>query len=153
MAAAAIGLIGVAASIGGTVMGVMGQKKAIAAQKRAEELRKKQMELDSARQRREIARRATVARAQAVSDATAQGAGQSSALQGGIAQVTGDRNRGTLAVNQNTDIGRSIFDANMQRFKGESMMATGQGISAFGGMIGQNQEMFGRVGSYFTGNG
>lgn len=150
MAALAIGALGLALSAAGTAVGMAGQRKSIAAQKRAEELRKKQMELDAARQRREVARRAMVARAQAVSNATTQGAGQSSALQGGIAQVTGDSNRGRQAIDQNLSIGRGIFDANMQRFKGESMMATGQGIQSLGGVFGSNQDLFGRVGTYMT---
>lgn len=145
---AIVGALGVAASIGGTVMGVVGQQQAAEAAKKAEAMRANQMKLESARQRREIARRATVARATALSNATNQGAAQGSGLQGGFGQIAGQAGNATLAVNQNERISESIFKFNRQQYDGNSMAAFGSGLASLGSTLFNNQDMFGRVGSY-----
>lgn len=146
-----IGAIGVAAGIAGGVVQYAGQQKAAKAQERAEKLREQQMNLDAARQRREIARKALQARSQAVAAGVNQGAQFGSGLAGGTAQISSSANQGILGVNQNQEIGAGIFAQNYQEYKGNSMASMGSGISSFGGMLVQNQEMLGRIGTYFGG--
>lgn len=150
---AAIALAGLALSGVGAAVQYSGQQKSLKAQKQAEDLRKKQMELDAARQRREIARKAMISRADALSNATNQGASQGSGLQGGFAQIANEAGRSTVAVNQNEQIGKGIFDANMRDFQGRSQAATGGAIGDVGGMFLNNSDLLGRVGTYFTGWG
>lgn len=148
LSATIIGAIGLGVSAAGTVAGFVGQQQATEAAKKAEAMRANQMGLESARQRREIARRATVARATALSNATNQGAGQGSGLQGGFGQIAGQAGNATLAVNQNQELGQAIFGFNRQQYNGNSLASFGQGLQGLGGSLTQNQELFGRVGSY-----
>lgn len=141
--------IGAATTLAGTAVGVVGQMQSISASKKAEKLRKQQMDLDSARERREIARRAILARSQALTAGADQGATYGSGLAGGLAQITGEQARSTVAVNQNQTIGAGIFRANAQRAQGESIQSFGQGLQGFGGMLMDNSQLFGRVGAYY----
>jgi hypothetical protein len=118
---AAISIIGVGLSFIGSM------KQAKAAEK-AEKLRKQQMKLESLREKREIVRRGLTARAEALSNASSQGAGEGSGLQGGIAQAYNQSGRGVLAVNQNEKIGSKIFDANAAYSRAGTLMAAGQGL-------------------------
>lgn len=148
--------IGLAAALGlglsavGTAAGVAGQVMSMNAAKKAEKLRERQMDLDTARQKREIARQAIVARSTALSSATEQGAQMGSGLQGGQAQITGSANQGILAANQNQEIGAGIFAANRKAASGNMLSSFGNGLSGLGGMFLQNQELFGRVGTYYA---
>lgn len=148
-AAGAIGTLGTAASIVGTGMGVVGQFQQAKAQKKAEQLRERQMNLEAARSRREIARKAVVARSEALSTGVAQGAQFGSGVQGGMAQITGTAARDTLAVNQNQEIGKGIFDANYDSYRAGTLSSIGQGFQSIGQNMVQNRELYGRVGTYY----
>jgi len=154
--------IGLAVSVAGMAMGYAGaqkqakaQKQAIAAQREAEQARKRQMDLEAQRKRRDQVRQMQIARAQAVNNATNQGARSSSSLQGGLAAITAQGNQNILAIDQNQIIGGQIFDANMKASyayeraaDGGSMMAMGQGISSLGGMLTRNAGTIGRIGGW-----
>ena len=116
------------AVIGG-VMSAIGSMKQAKASAKAEKLRSRMMQLEAMRKRREIVRESVVARAQATSNATAQGAGEGSGLQGGIAQITSRQNRNILASNQDEALGKGVFKANAQYAKAGGMIAIGQGLS------------------------
>lgn len=81
--------------------------------RKAEMLRAKQMELDAARTRREVIRNYVRTSSTATAAAFAQGAERGSGLQGGLAQIFGDLGRSIVAGNQNLEIGRGIFAANI----------------------------------------
>lgn len=128
---------GVAAllSLAGTGMQVFGQMQQAEAMKDAEKLRRRQMNLEAARAKREQIRRAQVARATATSNAVAQGAQFSSALEGGKAQVTQESNRNIVAIEQDRKIGSEIFKANERSAEAGKWVALGGGVSSLGGAV------------------
>lgn len=150
--AAATGLTGltIGAGIVGTVLQIKGQATAAAASKKAEDARKRQMNLEADRMRRQAIREAIVARATALSNATTQGAQDSSGLAGGIAQVTGQEGRNILGINQNQEIGNIIFDQNAKMAQGNSLANLGSSVQGFGSMIGQYTPQLTRIGNYYN---
>lgn len=147
-----IGAVGAAAAIGGTAVAYEGQQAVANAQKEQEKIKQTQMNLDAARQTRDIARRATLARSQALVNATNQGAQSGSGLQGGQAQISGQEASGYESLNQNQQLGNAMFSANRTQTDASSMANFGQGMQGFGSQLYQNRDMLGRVGSYITGN-
>lgn len=137
---------GLALSVIGTVFGTIGSLKQADAAKKAEKARERQLELETQRRKREAIRQAQIARGSAISNATAQGAGNSSALQGGLAQVTNQSARNTQYVNQDLELGKDVFKANRQAADGAGMQALGSGIGSLGGMISSNLGSFTRLG-------
>ena len=123
------------AVVGGVIsaIGAQAQAKASAS---AEKARKRMMQLEAMRKRRELVREGVVARATATSNATAQGAGESSALQGGLAQITAQQNRNVTASTQDEALGNKVFNANAKYAKAGGMIAIGQGISSLGSAFG-----------------
>lgn len=136
MAAAAISLG--SAAVGGYLQ-YKGQKTMIQAQQKAERLRERQMNLQAMRERREVVRNAILARATALATTTAQGASAtgSSALMGAYGQISGDRGRQTVAINQNQEIGAGIFKANRQYFAGSKTAGLGSAVSGVGAAAGE----------------
>ncbi len=124
-------------SVVGGIVSAMGSMKQAAASAKAEKLRERMMGLEAMRKRREIIREGVVARATATSNATAQGAGEGSALKGGIAQITGQTNRNTLASRQDEKLGHGVFSANASYAKAGGMIALGQGLSSLGSAFAQ----------------
>jgi hypothetical protein len=116
-------------------MQVFGQMQQAEAMKDAEKLRRRQMNLEAGRARREQIRRAQVARASATSNAVAQGAQFSSALEGGKAQVTQEANRNIVAIEQDRKIGSEIFKANERSAEAGKLVALGGGVSSLGGAV------------------
>lgn len=151
-AGGAIGALGSALSAAGTAAGIYGQFAGVQASKRAEELRERQMNLEAARERRGIVRKAIMARSEAVSNATVQGAQYGSGLQGGLGQIASEQGQGLLAVNQNQEIGRGIFAANRDMAKAETISSFGSGMQSLGGKLVNNMELFGRLGTYYNGS-
>lgn len=148
-AGSAIGTLGAVTSLAGTAAGVVGQFQQQAAAKKAEKLRERQMDLEAARERRNIARNAIIARAESTAAATAQGAQLGSGLAGGQAQITGTAAQGTLGVNQNQEIGKGIFAANRQMASAQTMSSFGQGLQGIGGSLVNNMDLYGRLGTYY----
>jgi len=121
--------------IGGVISAVGAMKQAKASAK-AEKLRSRMMQLEAMRKRRELIREGVVARAQATSNAVAQGAGEGSGLKGGIAQITNQQNRNVLASRQDEELGKGVFKANAAYAKAGGMISIGQGISSLGSAFG-----------------
>lgn len=153
MAAISTIIAGVGLGLGAVGAGVQyaGQRRAQAGAERAERLRQAQTELESQRQRRNIARQATVARATALSNSSAQGAEGGTGLQGGYGQIQGQAGNAMVAVNQNQDMTRNMFAFNRQISRGQTQTSMGSGLSSLGGALVNNSETIGRVGSYTFG--
>ncbi len=145
LAGLAISGIGLGANIIGGVMQTNAAKKAEAA-------REKQMNLDAARQRREVARQAIIARSVALSNATNQGASQGSGLPGGYGQITGEAGRQTVGINQNQEIGSDIFAANRAYYTASGITGFGSGLTSIGGAIMNNAGTINRLGTYYFGS-
>lgn len=124
--------MGMALGLVGGVMSAIGSMKQAKASAKAEKARQRMMQLEAMRKRRELVREGVVARAQATSNATAQGAGEGSAIQGGIAQITNQQGRNVLASYQDETLGNKVFQANRAYAKAGGMIALGQGISSLG---------------------
>lgn len=122
-------------AIGGIVSAIGSMKQAKASAK-AEKLRQRQMNLEAMRKKREIVREGVRARAEALSNATAQGGAEGTGLQGGIAQITAQTNRNILANEQDRIIGNKVFKANRQYARAGGLVALGQGISSLGSAFG-----------------
>lgn len=133
-------------AIGG-VVGAYGQFTQAKASERAEKLRKRQMNLDAMRKKRELIREGVMARAQALSAATAQGAGEGSGLAGGIAQVTGQVNRNVQATNQDQQLGNKMFRANQSYAQGGMISSVGQGIASVGQQLPGGKDALGMIGA------
>ena len=133
-------------SLIGTVAGVAGSYMQYKASKKAEKARRQQAKLEAMRARREQIRRSQVAVAQSTAAAYNQGAGQSSALQGGIAQIKNEAGRNIVAINQDENLAKRISRANDQASKGAFVSALGQGISSLGGAVSGSSETITRLG-------
>lgn len=88
------------------------QKKQIAYEQANEATRRQFMEISARRQQLENFRNFQRQRATALENATSQGAGYGSGLQGGFSQVRGQTEWNALGINQGLYMGRSIFDTN-----------------------------------------
>lgn len=145
-----IAAIGLGLSAAGGVVQYIGQQKVAKAQKKQEKIRNQQMNLDLMRQRREALRKALVARALGISNATNQGAGVAdSSVQGGIAQAVGQGNMSLTDINQNGQLGTAMFRANAQEASGAGTAAMGTAIGGFGSGLVQNSTTISRVGASF----
>ena len=133
-------------SVAGTVAGVVGSFMQYSAAQKAEKLRSKQAALEAARARREQVRRTQSARASAVAAAVNQGAGQTSALAGGIAQIQNTGGRNTVAINEDLAIGNGIYKANQQANLGGFIGNLGQGISSLGSVVSSQAGTITRLG-------
>lgn len=152
MAAVSTIIAGVGLAIGAAGAGVQysASQKQAAAMEKGEELRKKQMNLDAQRRTRQVIREGLIARSQALTNATAQGAEAGSGLQGGYAGIQSNTLYNASGIEQNRQIGSQIFDANKQYAQAGSQMALGQGISSLGGAMVQNSQTLGRIYTYAT---
>lgn len=160
-----IAAIGIAASVAGTAIAfkssqqqAKAQKQMIAAQQRAEQQRELQMNLDATRKKREVIRQAQVARANALSTGAAQGAGESSSLEGAFGGISGQSGVNMLGISQNQEIGGKIFAANRdvgaaqgKMADAQSFGAMGSGLSSLGGALVKNSDTIGKIGTYFGG--
>lgn len=138
-------IAGAALSAFGTVFGMVGQMKEAKALDKAEKVREQQMSLEANRRRREAIRQSTIARAEAVSNATAQGAGESSALAGGAAGATSMGARNASAATQDQMAGKAVFSYNRDASQARGMQAIGQGISSLGNIVSNNAGTINRL--------
>lgn len=113
----------------GAVTTAFGQFKQNQVAKKQEMMRKRQMNLEAVRRKRDLIREGIMVRAQATSNAVAQGAGEGSGLQGGLAQVTGTVNRNINVVSQDQQIGNRMFGLAGKYADWGSVSSIGQGIS------------------------
>lgn len=131
-----LGVLGAVIQGVGAVTSAAGNAKAAEASKKAEKLREKQMNLESRRQKMQTYRNVLKARSEALTNATAQGAGSGSGIAGGLGQVTGEGAANILGISQGQQIGKGIFAANRQVTDGQTLASFGGGLSSFGQTIG-----------------
>lgn len=142
----AVAGIAVALSVAGTVAGVVGQYMQYDGAQKAEKARKAQAALEATRARREQIRSMQASRARAIAAATNQGAGESSALAGGLGQIQSLAGRNIVAINQDQEIGNQIYNANQQVTRGGFVTSLAGGISSLGGIVANNAGAITRLG-------
>lgn len=147
----AAGAIGTAATVAGIGLQYAGQVEAQKGADRAEKLREAQANIEETRARRNIVRQSIAARSEALTNATSQGAAQGSGLAGGFGQIQGETGGAATANAQNGQIGGQMFAANRQISRGQTLAATGSGVSSLGGALVKNQNEIGRLGAYVVG--
>lgn len=107
--------------------------------KKIEKLRRDQMRLEGQRRIRQEVRQMIVARSVALSNATNQGAGQSSSLQGGFAQIMAEGFSNIRDINQNLEIGENIFKHGFKQTnfltQANRLTSESQGQAAMGGSL------------------
>ena len=143
--------IGVAIGAAGAVTQVVGANNAANASKKAERLREQQMNLETARQRRAVIRNSLRARAMAITNATAQGAGSGSGLPGGFGQIGQQTGENLTGLNQGQIIGAGVFQANRDSYGAQSLVSFGGGMSSLGGALIDNAPTIARTATYATG--
>lgn len=174
-----------ALTIGSTAVGLVtsfmgGQDKVKAAQQTADassriagletqqdQVRRQAMEVSARRQQIETVRMQQRARAQALTNATSQGASKGSGLEGGYGQISGQTGFNQLGISQNLAFGEQMFDINAQintqkqaiaqasalSAQGTGMQSLGQGILGSTGAINNLGRQFsGTMGNTPTGN-
>lgn len=119
-----------------------------------EDQRHTAMELSARRQSVETLRNNQRLRAQAVNTAVAQGAQFGSGLSGGLAQVQDQGLFSLAGLNQNLEIGETMFNINkeitgqkQQLAQVQGQMATDQGIASLGGALVKSGGAIGQIGS------
>lgn len=132
------------------------QQRNIQLEQQVEGQRRQMMNLDFQRKSMENLRNAQRARSISLTNATSQGAGFGSGLQGGYGQIAGQSGTNQVGLNQNFQIGQNVFDLNAQISQNKITMAnaqmnaqTGQGISSFGSSLVNSATTFGRLASGF----
>lgn len=139
------GAVSAISGIAGTAMNFMGAQKAAAGQEKAERIRQVQMNLEADRERRGVVRQAIVARANALSSATAQGAADGSGAQAGMGNIVSSAGDNIGAINAGQQLGNAMFAANRQVSRGQTMMSIGGAIQGIGNNIAQGFETYSRV--------
>jgi hypothetical protein len=118
------------------------QQQATAAEQRNEAVRRRAMEFDAKRRQLEAIRNMQRARSVALANATNQGAGQGSGLQGGFGQISGQTGDVIEGIRGNLAFGRETFGNNIDLSNARLAMAAagtqasfGAGLSSLGGSI------------------
>lgn len=140
-----LGGLSAVAGLVGTGISAYGAMQQAKGAKQAEALRMRQANLEAARTRRQTVRQAIIARSQALSAATAQGAEGGSGLQGGYGQIQGQAASNIQGVNQGQSIGYQMFQANSMISSGQTLASIGGAVQGFGNFLAQNQQPIGRV--------
>jgi hypothetical protein len=131
------------------------QQQALDFQQQAESKREQAMKLDAERRQREIVRQGVAARSMALATATTQGAAAngSSALGGAYGQISGRTGVNALGINQQSEIGSSMFALNRgvlgayrDAASAGSSAAAGAGLVSLGGMFMKNYDMIPKIG-------
>lgn len=146
---AAIGLAGLATSIFGTEQGVSAAKASAQSsmniaglEQQVNAQKKLAMQISARRSQTETIRQTQMLQSQAQSAATNQGAAQGSGLAGGLAGLSGMGAYNLEGINQNLQIGTTIFGLDDQisqqkiaDAQAKSREASASGISSIGGAL------------------
>lgn len=149
----AAGLFLAATAVGGAVAyeGIQQQTEATknmaAEQAKQEQIRAEAARLEAERKRREVFRQAYIARSTAISRANAQGAGQSSALEGGLGGIQGQEGKQFTTINTNEAFGQQLYQSNIALAGFGADKASGQSTQALGGMIMNSAQAISNIGS------
>lgn len=118
------------------------QNTIIGNQQKAESARQQSMLLDADRRKREMVRQGIIARSQALTVGTSQGASFGSALPGAMGQINSELAFNYQGVNNAVSLGTDIFNANQGVLQGRrdeaaagTKAAMGQGLSSMGGKL------------------
>ncbi len=130
---------------GGMVMSAYGQYGQYKAQRKSEALRQRQVQLEATRLKREQLRKGQVARAQATARAYSQGAGESSALAGGLSQITGQAGRAVQAIQQDSKLSEGLFNLSTENAKAGAVVSIGDGITEVGQTVAGNADTLNRA--------
>lgn len=135
----------------GAVQQQQAQSDASRASREAERIRRQQLELDNRRRMSQIIRETQANRARSIASATARGAQDSSALEGGLSSILSQGGANFLAQGENVALGRQMFDANADFSEARGRAQTAGAIGDFGRSLFANSEAIGRVGSNMLG--
>lgn len=161
VAGGAIAYFGASESADAAGKATAANKQIVEYERQIEAQRRNAMELDYRRKSMQLMRNAQKARALALTNATSQGAGQGSGLQGGYGQIAGDTGTNALGLSQNVQIGRNIFDLNyqisgqklalaeagVQSQEGAAISSAGTSIMSSAGTIGKLSSGWGKPAS------
>jgi hypothetical protein len=150
---------GVGAQVFGAIHANEAQKDEIRAQQKAEASREQGMKLDAMRKQREAIRQGMLARSQALTVGSNQGAGYGSGITGAEAGATQQSAYNVLGVSEQSQIGSQIFQANREAFNAKkeqadagTLSAIGGGLGTLGGALMKNVGQINRLGSSFGSN-
>lgn len=128
------------------------QRGIIANQQKAESARQQSMLLDADRRKREMVRQGIIARSQALTVGTSQGASFGSALPGAMGQINSELGFNYQGVNNAVSLGTDIFNANQGVLQGRiaeaaagTKSATGAGLSSFGSKLASVTGQIGNI--------
>lgn len=140
--AAGLAAVGAATSIYGAIAGNSAQSEAIAAQQHAEQIRQQAAAADAERRRRQAIRQGIIARSQALTKETAQGANESSAVGGAGGQINQETGWRVAGINQAQHFGTELYGANQEllaarqdQANASSISDIGKGISSLGNAL------------------
>ena len=159
-----IAAVGVGLSAAGTLTSIQAAKKqnqaqqqVIAGEQAAEAQKQKAMEIDARRRQLETFRNVQRSRSLALTNATNQGAGQGSGLQGGFGQIGGEGGTNLLGIYQGLETGRDLFGINSQISQAKiglanasQQAALGAGLSSLGGAAINSLGTIGKLTSGWT---
>lgn len=152
----ALSAVGAGAQTYGAIRANDAQKDEIAAQQKSEAAREQGMKLDAQRKQREMVRQGILARSQALTSSSNQGAQFSSGAAGAQAGATQQTAYNVLGVNEQTQLGEQIFDYNRQGFAAKraqadagTVGAVGSGLGSLGGALMKNVGNISKVGGSF----
>lgn len=157
LAGLAIGATGAGISFASARANAAAQSQALTAQKQATQLQQQQMNLAATRQKREIIRQSVAARSAALSQTTAQGAAGpgGSSLQGAYGSIAGRTGTNYEGVDQNQQLGNSMFAARQAQLSAyqsaasaQSWGAIGSGLGSLGGAMISGASTFGKIGTF-----
>lgn len=135
-------IVGAIASVAGTAYGISQQRKAAKAGRAAAAKQQQQQELRAARSRRQAFRELQISRARARASAAAMGAGDSSALAGGLASLSSQYGSALGYSGAMTGLSREISQLGVQQQTALMRAQTGSSIAGFGFQAMQNPAGF-----------
>lgn len=158
-AVASVGLsaFGTKESVGGAQDAAAASQQITQGELKQDQIRQEAAAMDARRRELQTIRESQKARAMALTSATAQGAGLGSGLQGGYGQIQGDTATNYLGIAQNLEFGQRLYDVNANEInpakvalsQAQGRMATGQGMSSFGGSLMNSVGTIGRLAQGF----
>lgn len=125
-------VISAVAAVGGTLYSVSQQRKASKAGAAAAAKQQQQQELRASRSRRQAFRELQISRARARASAAAMGAGDSSALAGGLASLSSQYGSALGYSGAMTGLSREISQLGVQQQTALMRAQTGSSIAGFG---------------------
>ena len=149
---AAAAAVGVGTSIFGAILGNDANQEALAAQQKAEQIRQAQAAADAERRRRQAIRTGIIQRSQALANATAQGANESTANSGAQGQVNQETGWTIGGINTAQAYGTALYGANqellqakMDQANADEWSSIGKSLTSLGGGLVTNAGTIGNI--------